>query len=456
MVYKKYSDKQKAAYYKRKASGAAPTYTVRGRGDYKTKASAYYKKAVSNYRKPYRYPGAGAAIGGAIGGAFGHPGIGSAIGAGAHSLMKTVTGYGDYNVAQNSLVYNRDAVPEFTVNNKRCTMISHREFITDISGSIDFEKRVFRINPGVDTTFPWLASVAENYEQYVVQGMIFEFKTTCATAIGSTNTALGTVVLATQYNSLSPEFQSKQQMENYEFAISSVPSQSVLHPIECDPTQTQCGGIFNMADPADADGDRRLYDVGRFTIATVGMQAESVIGELWVTYKICFLKPRLRSSDEDAVFLYQNVPGSISTNNPFGNEGDWKFMKPEWDSDLAFVLNSNTIGIRPGFVGVVALNIYWDCTNAVTAANTATTVTGINCTNVTTSVITTVSGQLANYLLPVGSGGNGVLYQTVYIKCIGHDFPHVAFTGFSIAGGACNIVRIQAITLPSEFIDYPY
>lgn len=219
---------------------------------------AYYKKLAAktyrkNSRKPYKYPGVGRHYGGMAGAALGnalYPGAGGAIGSalgsvvgqGAHALVKNITGFGDYKVSKNSLVYNKDAIPEFGGSNKRCTMITHREFIKDIVGSDSFNVEHFRINPGLSNTFPWLSSVANNWEQYVVQGMVFEFKTTCATAIGSTNTALGTVVLATQYNSLAAEFSNKQQMENYEFSQSSVPCESILHAIECDPHQTQCGG----------------------------------------------------------------------------------------------------------------------------------------------------------------------------------------------------------------------
>lgn len=448
-----YTDKQKLAYYKKKSSmkgkssNVKPSYSVSGSGDYKTVANRFYK----NYKKPYRYPGAGAAIGGAIGGAFGRPALGSALGSGAHSLVKTVTGFGDYNVSQNSLVYNRDAVPEFSVNNERCTMLTHKEFITDVVGSTLFTKQEFRINPNIGTTFPWLSSIAENYEQYVVQGMIFEYKTTCATAIGSTNTALGTVVLATQYNSLSPPFQSKQQMENYEFAISSVPSQSIMHPIECDPNQTQCGGIFNMADPADASGDTRLYDIGRFTIATVGMQAASVIGELWVTYKICLLKPRLRTDDDESAVLFSNNPGTIISGLPFGTPANWLPINTAFDTKLITVLSGTTLSIMPGYLGVLCINIFWDMAGVGPNGNGPTTINFVGCVNVTQNLLSNT------YTFPqiLAAGGNGNMVQLIYVKCLGNLIQTIECLGF-VSTASMQTCRILAISFPSEYIDYPY
>jgi len=316
---KQYSDKQKAAYYKKKSSnGAKPK-----------RKSASGNKYLGNFNKPYKYPGLGRKIGGAIGGYGGNmiaPGIGGvagnligqAVGQGAHALMKTVTGYGDYTVSKNSLVYNYDAVPQFT-NNARCTIVTHREFIKDIRGSVSFDSFTTDINPANPTCFPWLSSIAENYEEYVIQGLLFEFKTTCAMAVSSTNTAMGTVILATQYNSLSAAFSNKQQMENYEFAQSSVPSMSVVHPVECDPQLTANQGLFYVNSGINAAGDPRLYNIGKFTIATQGMQAIATIGELWVTYKICLLKPKLVGSC-NLTDNWELDMATASTLLPFGSE----------------------------------------------------------------------------------------------------------------------------------------
>lgn len=333
MPYKQYTDAQKIAYYRKKAAEGTRSYRSYSNRPAKrvTKRKSY--PAKRNYRK-LDYPGAGAAIGSALGTLVGGPTgtvMGAGIGTAAQQLVKSVTGFGDYQIKANSLLYNVDAVPEFTSMNPNCTMVCHREYICDIqtgpnlsgttSGTTNFDVTSFRINPADPNTFPWLSSMARNYEQYVVQGMIFEFKSNSATAVSSTNTALGSVILATQYNSLSPEFINKQQMEAHQFASSTIPSQNVMHAIECDPHQTQCGGIFNTIDPGATPGDKRLYDLGTFSIATKGMQAPNVdIGELWVTYKICFLKPQLMSP----IGLYDHYDFNVasvvaSSYSPYGN-----------------------------------------------------------------------------------------------------------------------------------------
>jgi hypothetical protein len=65
---------------------------------------------------------AGGAIGNMIAPGIGGA-VGSVVGQDAHALVKGIIGFGDYQVTKNSLVYNRDAAPEFSNNNKRCTML---------------------------------------------------------------------------------------------------------------------------------------------------------------------------------------------------------------------------------------------------------------------------------------------------------------------------------------------
>jgi len=392
----------------------------------------------------YVVPGVGGAVGGALG---------SVVGQGAHALVKRITGFGDYQVSKNSLVYNVDAIPEFSVNNERCTVISHREFISDIKSSTSFNLNSFRINPAIPDTFPWLYTIAQNYEQYVVQGMVFEYKTVSATAIGSTNTGLGTIVMATQYNSLSPLFDNKQQMENYEFSQSSVPSQSILHAIECDPTQTQCGGIFNMFDPNATSGDTRLYDIGRFNIATVGMQAANVpIGELWVSYKICLLKPRLVGVTDIADFFTLDA-ASVTTLLPLGSK-DLATPK-SYNSNFINITSGTTITIDPSFVGLLQITyaVTYSAAMSVCRLPTLTFVSGSTVTEVT-NTFTSTGLQSVNGL----GGSSNALFAVYYVKCGGGyipstgQIPTISFANAIFTGAAPATAVLGFVSMPDNMV----
>lgn len=214
--------------------------------------------------------------------------IGGWVGDMAQKAILAITGMGDYTVSRNTLV-NGGTPPAFAQGRHR-VKVCHREFVFNVLSSTGFVTQGFNINPKT-SLFPWLAQIALSFEQFRVLGMVVEFKSTSADAIASTNTALGSVILATQYNVLAPAFTSQQQMESYEYCTSCKPSQSMIHPIECAPALTSVEDLYM---DSGSTGDARFENLGTVYVATVGQQAASVvIGELWVSYEIDLIKPKL-------------------------------------------------------------------------------------------------------------------------------------------------------------------
>lgn len=226
-----------------------------------------------------------------------------------------IFGAGDYKVTSNSLAGG--VLPSFS-NNGESTVLARREFLGDVKSSVDFSSTSYPINPGVVTTFPWLSRLAVNYEQYKLLGLVFEFKTTCGSAVSSTNNALGVVIMSTQYDAVEPPFLSKVEMEAYMFTSSAVPSESQLHAVECKRTSAAIPVPY-VRTIDGAVGDIRMYDWGLFQIATSGMQANNItIGELWVTYHFEFIKPRLPATTlpQRMVFVCESSNGNATATAP--------------------------------------------------------------------------------------------------------------------------------------------
>jgi hypothetical protein len=179
-------------------------------------------------------------------------------------------------------------------NDRGTARIRHREYVQDLSTSVGFSNTTFEINPTNTQLFPWLSALAQNYEQYKILGMVVEIKSLSASALNSTNTALGSLSVATQYNALDAPFVNKQQVLNYQFATSCKPSESMVHPIECDPTQTPNQPLY-VRIGSQTEGDARLYSMGVINFVSVGAQAASVACEMWISYDILLIKPRLSS-----------------------------------------------------------------------------------------------------------------------------------------------------------------
>ena len=294
--------------------------------------------------------------------------IGGWLGKKAGSLFKSITGLGTYAVTKNSLMANPNDPPILS-NTKGGTRIQHREYITDITGSTNFTLTPYAINPGVSTTFPWLAGCALNFEEYILHGLVFEFKSTSATALNSTNTALGTVIMATTYNVVNPNFTAKRDMENYVYSTSCSPDVSALHPVECARDINVLSELFVRNTTPTSGADLRFSDIGKFQIATVGMQAAANIGELWVTYDIELIKPKLPSaytSIGPSHYVYDSATGvpnagvAPTASNLFGTLGSKVVLFGT--GNTAVTLDTNTITfLAPGrylfslfFVGAAA------------------------------------------------------------------------------------------------------
>lgn len=457
---RKYSDKEKAEYYKKKALGLSIK-----KSNYVSPRKTGYRKKYSKTRT-YKPSGLFSTIGGiggtALGTYLGGPagGIaGGTIGKKAGDYLSKITGFGDYKVSVNTLVSGTNDVPEFYTQGPRCTIVRHREFIGDVvSGGLGggtasvFSNNVYTINAANSQTFPWLSLVAQNYEQYRFHGLIFEFKTTSGAI--SSSPMLGTVVMATQYNSLAPAFSNKQQMENYEFAGSTVPSASLIHPIECDPKQTQCNGIFNnLVDGSLLGGDSRLYDLGKFNIATVGLPvANEVCGELWVSYECCLLKPRLTSDTGSLVDHWAGFGvGLNGSTNYFG-------------TDIALTTNSDNFTTVSGTTIVFNSEVYgqflvmWSYIATGTAATPSNpTLTGTN-----GAVLTTSSVPSGLFFVGSGSGFPTGAYAANAQHMIACYFfmvqpltngtsPTITFSSGSLTStpSACNVFVMQLPTTSS-------
>nr|AQU11763.1 capsid protein [Cruciviridae sp.]AQU11768.1 capsid protein [Cruciviridae sp.] len=319
---------------------------------------------------------------------------------------KPVHGYGSYRTGGSHFGKGSGTSPPSVRNTKCGFIVSHREYIQDLSSSIAFTGIADYINPGNAALFPWLSQVAAQFEQWKPRGInffnfnlkigiVFEFKSTSTDLAGAVNgnPALGTVIMATEYNVYNGTFDSKQQMENYEFANSCKPSVNMYHQVECAKKETATmGGVLYVSpvngvptqSPQSAitgqAGDLRLYYLGLFQAATVGMQSNgSNIGELWVSYEIEFLKPKIvvgapnngaagGSMDHFAwSALTTNNIGQVATTGilqtaPFGS--GTVVQKPTYYSNLGGIVTATAIANA-----VPALNGQGVATGALATSN---------------------------------------------------------------------------------------
>lgn len=240
-------------------------------------------------------------VGGAVGNLVGLKDLGRDAG----SWISKAVGLGEYRVKSNVFAKGSDDVPVFEFNKDGSTTITHREMVSDIVGSIDFSSTYYDLHPLNPLLFKWLSIEALGYEQYEFQGLLLCFNSTCGDAIASTNNSMGTVIITTEYDVSRPAFTSKSEMESYMFTSVKKPSESFIHPVECNPNldllnarynngyyRSQAASTFTSPTSFSSNVAENLQCLGRTQVSTQGQQAAVTIGELWVTYKIKLSKVR--------------------------------------------------------------------------------------------------------------------------------------------------------------------
>jgi hypothetical protein len=234
----------------------------------------------------------GSIIGGGVGSMFGFPqakGIGKWLGSGIGSIF----GSGDYQVVGQNPSYNvlanGNQIPKFSTT-RATNLVSHREYLGDITGTAAFTNRSYPLNPGSSITFPWLATIAQNYQQYKWHGLIFEFRPLITDFV--TSGAPGVVVMATNYNADEPPYSTKQAMENSEYAVSVKPTCNLMHGVECATNQTVLSELYVRPGGIASNLDLKFTDLGNFQFASQGNPVQ-LLGELWVSYTVEFFKPVL-------------------------------------------------------------------------------------------------------------------------------------------------------------------
>lgn len=351
---KRYTGRTTSAYtrptYKRRAP-ARRTYTKRSSSTLSKIASTVGKPLVSGAMGTIgRAAGAtlaglpGAIAGGFIGDTL-LPKLGqwttnalSSVGDLGRSIIAK---FGDYEIKQNSFLGKGPADMPDIVNPDPGGgfLIRRHEYLGDvISGTAGtFNVNNYFINPGQASTFPWLSQIAQNFEEWVCEGMYFEFRTMSSDALNSTNTALGQVIMAANYNATNANFTTKQAMENYEGGMSCKPSVNMMYFVECARNQTVLDDLYVRPGPVPAGNDQRFYDLANFQIATNGLQASNVnLGELWVCYQISLRKPKMFSAFGFGNLFHDNLRGSCSSAVPLGTSS---------------ALNSNVVNIPIVYTG---------------------------------------------------------------------------------------------------------
>jgi hypothetical protein len=286
----------------------------------------------------------------------------------APHIIPLIAGFGDYNINMNSLLqeHNPEAcatqVPEVK-NSDNANIFRHREFLgTVLSTTTAFSVQTFDINPGLDDSFPWLAAVAAGFTSYRMRGLLYDFKSR-ATSYSATP-SLGYVALATNYDALLPTFGSERELLNYQFATSCATDKDMVHPVECAKDKVVLPQLYLRTHAAPDPSDKRMYDLGKLNLAVGGQSTDgAVIGELWATFEIELLMPKLAKDSGKLVETDLVNFNGVSVNSLGTVSSHWTgatFTGVATTTSYTFPLNKK--------YGFYLMNYKYDITAAVISA----------------------------------------------------------------------------------------
>lgn len=214
--------------------------------------------------------------------------------------LAIITGMGDYTLESNSLVKGGGAVAQgakIIPQGNRSVRIIYKEYIGDVfthpTVAGGFNLASYPLNPGLVQTFPWLATIAQQYEQWTPNGIAFEFKSTSSEYVSTQ--ALGSVIMSTEYDVYDEPFENKQEMLNSCYSNEAKPSQHIIHGVECDARDNPLSIFYVRTAANNSTGSSlRETDLGVFYIATQGGATANLnLGSLYIVYDITLRKEQM-------------------------------------------------------------------------------------------------------------------------------------------------------------------
>jgi hypothetical protein len=163
--------------------------------------------------------------------------------------------------------------------------IKHREPLGNLAGSVGFTATSFSVNPGIAATFPWLATIAANYECYEFNRLSFEYINRCS------STFTGGIVMAPDYDSADTAPTSTQQIEQFQNVYDSTVWKDGKGIVNTKGMGVLSKRRYVRAGALAANLDIKTYDVCNYYVTTAGQANTALIGELWVDYDVTLLIP---------------------------------------------------------------------------------------------------------------------------------------------------------------------
>lgn len=199
----------------------------------------------------------------------------------------------------------------------RGVIVTHREYLQPVVSSLSgvFAPTVYIGQPASQDNFPWLSSIALNYEQYIWHDLAFCYEPRVGTGAG------GRLMMATQLDSADPNFTSVDEMLNYKGAQTINWWRENRH--DCLLYSSDYMKKYFTLSDSTSGSQVQVYNACKFTFAgeaSAGVAA-FIGGDLYVEYAVEFFNPKRQpipisaATSELKATGTGSAPGTSTTSN---------------------------------------------------------------------------------------------------------------------------------------------
>lgn len=177
----------------------------------------------------------------------------------------------------------RASKPKF-VRSKGSVTITHRELVGQVntSSGLTINEGIggnpYRVNPSNSVLFPWLQTLASNFDQYTFERVSLQYVPLCGT------TTTGRVAMYFDKDSQDTVPVSRVELANMAHLTETSPWAEASLNIPVDRVKR-----FNND---SATTDTKLIDLGQIGVGTYGSTGVSAAGDLFIHYTVTFYEPQ--------------------------------------------------------------------------------------------------------------------------------------------------------------------
>jgi hypothetical protein len=190
--------------------------------------------------------------------------------------------------------------------------VVHREFIGNVTGSVAFAVgNTFAVQPGLAASFPWLATIAQNWETYRFRKLHLCYYTRTGSNVP------GSVIMAHDPDASDAAPSTEQVMASYANCQEDAPWKDICLKLDLKALNDLGPRKFVRTGALAANQDIKLYDSGNAYVAGVDGTAVNW-GKLWFEYDVEFFTPQLPPTGDVIPGGLITGGGTLTAANPLG------------------------------------------------------------------------------------------------------------------------------------------